>query len=160
MQVHAVKGEPATHRGDASFIFVVAGTPATARLIIPQLKFHYSGDVPVYSTSDSFEPSSSANSDLDGMFFPDMPWMISADPVTSQIRDGVRSAWPAATARFDRLYAYGFDAYRLVPGLRAKSPADASPISGLTGKLHLDAQGRIRRDLDWAQIKNGVPVEL
>jgi outer membrane PBP1 activator LpoA protein len=73
MQVHVVKGEPATHRGDASFIFVVAGTPATARLIIPQLKFHYSGDVPVYSTSDSFEPSSSANSDLDGMFFPDMP---------------------------------------------------------------------------------------
>jgi uncharacterized protein len=160
MQIHAVKGEPATHRSDASFIFVVAGTAATARLIIPQLKFHYSGDVPVYSTSDSFEPSSTANSDLDGMFFPDMPWMISADPVTSQIRDGVRSAWPARTARFDRLYAYGFDAYRLVPGLRSKSPADASPISGLTGKLHLDAQGRIRRDLDWAQIRNGVPVEL
>jgi uncharacterized protein len=160
MQIHAVKGEPATHRSDASFIFVVAGTAATARLIIPQLKFHYSGDVPVYSTSDSFEPSSSANSDLDGMFFPDMPWMISADPVTSQIRDGVRSAWPARTARFDRLYAYGFDAYRLVPGLRSKPPADASPISGLTGKLHLDAQGRIRRDLDWAQIRNGVPVEL
>jgi uncharacterized protein len=160
MQIHAVKGEPATHRSDASFIFVVAGTAATARLIIPQLKFHYSGDVPVYSTSDSFEPSSTANSDLDGMFFPDMPWMISADPVTSQIRDGVRSAWPARTARFDRLYAYGFDAYGLVPGLRSKSPADASPISGLTGKLHLDAQGRIRRDLDWAQIRNGVPVEL
>jgi uncharacterized protein len=160
MQIHAVKGEPTTHRSDASFIFVVAGTAATARLIIPQLKFHYSGDVPVYSTSDSFEPSSTANSDLDGMFFPDMPWMISADPVTGQIRDGMRSAWPARTARFDRLYAYGFDAYRLVPGLRSKSPADASPISGLTGKLHLDGQGRIRRDLDWAQIRNGVPVEL
>jgi outer membrane PBP1 activator LpoA protein len=38
--------------------------------------------------------------------------------------------------------------------------SDASPISGVTGKLRLDAEGRIRRDLDWAQIKNGQPVEL
>jgi hypothetical protein len=160
MQVHSVKGEPSTHRTDAGFIFVVAGTAATARLIVPQLKFQYAGDVPVYSTSDAFEPNSTANSDLDGLFFPDMPWMISADPVTGQIRDSIRSTWPAGTARLDRLYAYGFDAYRLVPALRSKSLSDASPISGVTGKLRLDAEGRIRRDLDWAQIKNGQPVEL
>ena len=160
MQVHPVKGEPSTHRSDASFIFVVAGTAAAARLIVPQLKFQYAGDVPVYSTSDSFEPNSTANSDLDGMFFPDMPWMISADPATGQIRDSIRYAWPAGTARLDRLYAYGFDAYRLVPVLKAKSLSEASAISGLTGKLRLDASGRIRRELDWAQIKNGQPVEL
>jgi outer membrane PBP1 activator LpoA protein len=160
MQVHSVKGEPSTHRTDASFIFIVAGTAAAARLIVPQLKFQYSGDVPAYSTSDAFEPNSTANSDLDGLFFPDMPWMISADPVTGQIRDSIRSTWPAGTARLDRLYAYGFDAYRLVPALRSKSLSDASPISGVTGKLRLDAAGRVRRDLDWAQIKNGQPVEL
>jgi hypothetical protein len=160
MQVHSVKGEPSTHRSDAGFIFVVAGTAAAARLIVPQLKFQYAGDVPVYSTSDAFEPNSTANSDLDGLFFPDMPWMISADPVTGQIRDSIRSTWPAATARLDRLYAFGFDAYRLVPALRSKSLSDATPISGVSGKLRLDAQGRIRRDLDWAQIKNGQPFEL
>jgi outer membrane PBP1 activator LpoA protein len=160
MQVHPVKGEPSTHRSDASFIFVFAGTAAAARLIVPQLKFQYAGDVPVYSTSDAFEPNSTANSDLDGMLFPDMPWMISADPATGQIRDSVRYAWPAATARLDRLYAYGFDAYRLVPVLKAKSLSEASPISGVTGKLRLDASGRIRRELDWAQIKSGQPAEL
>jgi outer membrane PBP1 activator LpoA protein len=160
MQIHSVKGEPSTHRTDAGFIFLVAGTAATARLIVPQLKFQYAGDVPVYSTSDAFEPNSTANSDLDGLFFPDMPWMISADPVTGQIRDSIRSTWLAGTARLDRLYAYGFDAYRLVPALRSKTLSDASPISGVTGKLRLDAEGRIRRDLDWAQIKNGQPVEL
>jgi uncharacterized protein len=160
MQVHSVKGEPSTHRSDASFIFVVAGTASAARLIVPQLKFQYAGDVPVYSTSDAFEPNSTANSDLDGMFFPDMPWMISADPATGQIRDSIRSTWPAGTARLDRLYAYGFDAYRLVPALKAKSLSEANPISGVTGKLRVDAGGRIRRDLDWAQIKNGQPVQL
>ena len=93
-----------------------------ARQILPQLKFHYAGDVPVYSTSDSFEPDPTANSDLDGMLFPDMPWMVASDPVTAQIRDGVRAAWPARTARRDRLYAFGFDAYRLVPALRSQVP--------------------------------------
>ena len=56
-----------------------------------QLKFHFAGDIPVYSTSDSFEPDPGANGDLDGLFFPDMPWMVSADPVTGRIRDSVRA---------------------------------------------------------------------
>jgi outer membrane PBP1 activator LpoA protein len=129
---------------------------------MPQLKFHYAGDVPVYATSDSFEPDPSANSDIDGMLFPGTPWMISNDPVTAQIRDGVRAAWPARTARNDRsrLYAFGFDAYRLVPGLRSNAPSSTSEIAGVTGKLHLDQGNKIRRDLDWAQIKGGVPNVL
>ena len=154
------KPEPPTHRSDAAFIFVAASTAGTARLILPQLKYNYSGDVPVYSTSDSFDPDANANSDIDGMLFPDMPWMISNDPVTAQIRDSVRAAWPARTARRDRLYAFGFDAYRLVPGLRTNTPAASSNVAGVTGKLHLDQQNKIRRDLDWAQIRSGAPFVL
>jgi len=161
LQVHAVKGEPSTHRTDAAFIFVAAGSAGVARQILPQLKFHYAGDVPVYSMSDSFEPDPNANSDLDGMLFPDMPWMVASDPVTVQIRDAVRAAWPARTARRDRLYAFGFDAYRLVPALRAKPSGEwGGEISGVTGKLHVDDHNRIRRDLEWSQIKNGVPNAL
>jgi uncharacterized protein len=156
LQVRMVKGEPATHRTDAAFVFV-AGAPGVARQILPQLKFNYAGDVPVYSMSDSFEPDPAANSDLEGMMFPDMPWMIGGDPVTTQIRDSVRAAWPARTVRRDRLYAFGFDAYRLVPVLRSKSPAAVSDISGVSGRLHLDEHNRIRRDLEWARISNGVP---
>src|SRR5208282_6843228 len=120
----------------------------------------YAGDVPVYSTSDSFEPDPSANAELDGMFFPDMPWMVSDDSVTSQIRDSVRAAWPSRTARRDRLYAFGLDAYRLVPALRSKSLSGFNEIAGVTGKLRLDDHNRIRRELDWAQIRNGIPAEL
>ena len=170
MQVHAVKldhklekGEkpdPPTHRSDATFIFVASSSPGPARLILPQLKFYYCGDVPVYSTSDSFAPDPAANGELDGLFFPDMPWMVSNDPVTEQIRDSVRAAWPANTARRDRLYALGFDAYRLVPALRGSPPTQSNEIAGVTGRLYVDAANRIRRELDWAQIKNGLPYEL
>jgi outer membrane PBP1 activator LpoA protein len=160
LQVHIVKGEPPTHRTDADFVFVAGLTAGSARLIVPQLKFNYAGDVPVYSTSDSFEPDPSANADLDGLFFPDMPWMVSADPVTTQIRDSVRAAWPTQTLRRNRLYAFGFDAYRLVPALRSKTLSETNEISGVTGKLMLDDHNRIHRELDWAQIRGGAPVVL
>jgi outer membrane PBP1 activator LpoA protein len=159
LQIHGIKGEPAAHRSDAEFVFV-AGTPAALRLMVAQLKFHFAGDIPRYSTSDSFEPSPGANSDLDGLFFPDMPWMVSADPVTTRIRDAVRAAWPARTARLNRLFAFGFDAYRLVPALRAQGLAGANEIDGVTGRLRLDDRNRIRRELDWAQIRDGQAAPL
>ncbi len=157
LQVHSIKGEPSTHRKDAAFIFF-AGNAAAARLFMPQLKYQYAGDVPVYATSDSFEPNPSANQDLDGLRFADMPWMIANDSITADIRDGVRASWPARTTRRDRLYAFGFDAYRLVPALRSKSISDSNQISGVTGKLRLDDHNRIRRELDWARMRNGVPA--
>ena len=159
LQIHGVKGEPAAHRSDAVFVFV-AGTPSAERLLVSQLKFHFVGDIPAYATSDSFEPDPGANGDLDGLFFPDMPWMVSADPVTGRIRDAVRSAWPARTARRDRLYAFGFDAYRLVPALRSNGLSGSSAIAGVTGKLRLDEHNRIRRELEWAQMKGGAPNPL
>jgi uncharacterized protein len=159
LQIHGVKGEPSTHRSDVDFLFL-EGPAGAARLVMPQLRYNYAGDIPVYSTSDSFEPSSNANADLDGLMFPDMPWMVSSDPVTTQIRDSVRAAWPSRTARLDRLYAFGFDAYRLVPALKANSVSQTKDIDGVTGKLYLDEHNRIRRELDWVQIKNGAPLPL
>jgi uncharacterized protein len=159
LQIHAVKGEPSTHRTDVDFLFL-EGPPGAARLILPELKFNYAGDVPVYSTSDSFEPNSNANADLDGLTFPDMPWLVSADPVTTQIRDGVRAAWAARPAPLDRLYAFGFDAYRLVPALKSNTLSQTQDIAGVTGKLYLDEHNRIRRELDWVQLRNGIPAPL
>jgi hypothetical protein len=158
LQVHGIKGEPSTHR-DVDFVFIEGG-PGASRLIVPQLKFNFAGDVPVYATSDSFEPNPSANSDLDGLYFPDMPWMVSADSATAQLRADVHSAWPTRTMRLDRLYAFGFDAYRLVPALRSNSVSETASISGVSGKLSLDEHNRIRRELDWAQIRNGAPAPL
>src|SRR5262249_13441229 len=53
-------------RNDIEFIF----SPAQAsieRLLRPQLRFHYAGDIPTYATSDAFEPDLHANDDLDGL---------------------------------------------------------------------------------------------
>jgi outer membrane PBP1 activator LpoA protein len=159
LQVHGVKGEPSTHRSDVDFIFL-EGPPSAARLILPQLKFNYAGDIPVYSTSDSYEPNAGANSDLDGLLFADMPWLVSADPAVDQIRDSVRAAWPAGTARLDRLYAFGFDAYHLIPVIKANALSSTQDVAGMTGMLSLDDRHRVRRELEWVQVKSGIPQPL
>ena len=159
LQVHAVKGEPSTHRTDAAFVFV-AGSPGVARLIVPQLKFHFAGDVPVYSTSDSFEPDPSANSDLDGMLFPGHAMdglqrsRDRSDP--RQRARGVaranRAPRPPVCFRF-RCLSSGAGAALQVLG---RGQRDLGGDRQAAPRRH----NRIRRDLDWAQIKNGVPVEL
>ena len=159
LQVHGAKGEPSTHRSDVSFVFL-SGGPGAARLIVAQLKFHYAGDIPAYSTSDSFEPAPTANSDIDGLIFADMPWMVSPDPAVQQLRDAVHAAWPTRATRRDRLYAFGFDAFRLAPLFSGKSAGALADVDGMTGRLRLDARNRIHRELEWVQVRNGVPMGL
>lgn len=146
-------------RGDVEFIFVAA-QPSQGRLIRPQLRFHYAGDIPTYATSDAFEPDQAANVDLDGLIFPDMPWMIANDPVSQQLRGAVEQAWPARANRRGRLYAFGYDAYRLIPSLRNHKAGQRGLVPGMTGRLTIEPDGRIRRDLDWAQMHDGKPRNL
>lgn len=140
-------------RNDIGFIF----SPAQAnieRLLRPQLRFHYAGDIATYATSDAFEPDVRANDDLEGLMFPDMPWMLGGD-LADAVRSAAHDAWPTGGPHRGRLFAFGFDAYRLGVALRASGVAGNVSIEGLTGRLSLDAERRVRRELGWAQLHNG-----
>ncbi len=151
-------------RGDVQFIFVAAH-PTQGRQIRPQLKFHYAGDVPMYATSEVFEASETANIDLDGVRFPHMPWVLENSADATRAHSLVASAWPGRVGRRGDLYAFGYDAWRLIPELIARQQqAGQRPtnerIDGVTGRLFLDPQGRVHRDLDWVQVRDGKPVAL
>src|SRR5438132_688595 len=140
-------------RGDVEFIFAPA-QPSTERLLRPQLRFHYAGDIPTYATSDAFEPDVRANQELDGLMFPDMPWMLGGDLVEA-VRAVTRGAWPTGGPYRGRLFAFGFDAFRLAQALRRPGGGSSVGIDGLTGHLSLDAERRVRREITWAQLHNG-----
>jgi len=110
--------------------------------------------VPTYATSDAFEPDTRANQDLEGLMFPDMPWMLGGD-LADAVRSAVREAWPNGGPRRGRLFAFGFDSYRLAVALRGRGVSGNINIEGLTGRLSLDADRRVHRDLNWAQIHDG-----
>jgi outer membrane PBP1 activator LpoA protein len=144
-------------RSDIEFIFA-ASQASTARLLRPQLKFHFAGGVPTYATSDAYEPDPNANQDMDGLIFPDMPWMLGGQ-LAEAVRTSTREAWPSGGPRRNRLFAFGFDAYRLLTALRDTSGAPIN-VEGLTGRLSLDAERHVRRELDWAQMQKGQPRPL
>ncbi len=146
-------------RGDVQFIFMGA-FPAQGRSLRPALRFHMAGDLPIYTTSHIFEADSQANTDINGVLFPHMPLIISQDSVSADLRSSLSKYWPARTRTGSRLYAFGFDAYRLVPLLKSGKFGSANVVPGMTGLLSVDAQGRIRRELDWARIVDGQPVPL
>ncbi len=105
-------------RGDIEFIFA----PAQAnieRLLRPQLRFHFAGSIPTYATSDAFEPDPHNNQDLEGLMFPDMPWMLGSD-LADAVRNALQTAYPnGGGPRRNRYFAFGFDAYRLATGLHS-----------------------------------------
>ena len=144
-------------RADIDFIFV-AGQSLALRQIRPQLRFFYAGDVPTYMTSDGYEPNPQANRDIDGMLFPDMPWLLQEAGPVADTRAATQAAWGGAGAQPPRLYAFGYDAGQLALALR--DPRWQWPLAGVTGRLAPDAERRIRRELDWAQLRSGKPVLL
>jgi uncharacterized protein len=139
-------------RNDIEFIFA----PAQAnieRLLRPQLRFHFAGGVPTYATSDAFEPDPHNNQDLEGLIFPDMPWMLGSD-LADAVRNALQTAYPnGGGPRRNRYFAFGFDAYRLAAALH--SGATNIQVDGLTGRLTVDPDHRVHRELAWAQIHNG-----
>ncbi|MGA9854436.1 MAG: penicillin-binding protein activator [Gammaproteobacteria bacterium] len=145
-------------RQDIQFIFLAANA-ADAKLIRPQLQFYRAINVPVYSTSQVYQPGEPADPDLDGITFDDMPWTLETSGAAADISKTVASLWPNNVSGNSRLYALGFDAWRLVP-LLFKGQGFSMPVQGMTGLLTMDSAGRIHRQLDWASFNNGVPVML
>ena len=140
-------------RGDIEFIFA----PAQAnieRLLRPQLRFHYAGDIPTYATSDAFEPEARTNEELEGLMFPDMPWILGGE-LADAVHAAAREAWPSGGPYRGRLFAFGFDAFRLAQALHQAGATAAVNVEGLTGRLSVDGERRVRRELGWAQLHNG-----
>jgi len=145
-------------RQDCDLIFLAADAPA-GRLLKAQLKFHYSGDLPVYSTSSIYAMDGRPNTDLNGVMFADAPWIISPQNWIQQLPALYDKYWPEER-RLGRLHAMGYDAYHLIAALFEAHTESMPEIDGATGRLYLDRDGRVHRRLAWAQFQHGEPVAL
>jgi outer membrane PBP1 activator LpoA protein len=160
-------------RADLDFVFV-PGQAASVRLLRPQLRFQYAGNVPVYATADAYALDGGvANQDLEGLVIPAMPWLVPGSPAQSLHdaaqaaagSDGSTAAGTAGGSPDDNswqtgLYAFGYDACQLALAVSGGS-RNGLRIAGLTGQLSVDADGRIRREPLWARVaRNGLPQVL
>ncbi len=141
-------------RQDVDMIFMAA-TPKDARQLKPQFKFHYAGEIPVYSTSHAFtgQLNKQADRDIDNLNFCDMPWILNAPSIFKQ---SLINYWPQQQ-RYTRFFAMGVDAYNIIPFLGRLKGKTYERFSGQTGNLYLDQFNRIHRELLWASFEQGIP---
>ncbi len=134
--------------------------PAQARGLVPQLRA--SGiQLPLIATSHVYEgiDDAASNRDLDGVEFCDAPWLFDAQPGLPGHAE-IETQLPAARGPGARLFAFGMDAWHLVPYLQWLRANPGSYLPGATGQLTADQFGRIRRVLIWAQFTDGLARPL
>jgi outer membrane PBP1 activator LpoA protein len=91
-------------RQDIDMIFIAA-THRSARGIMPAFKFHHAGGLPVYATSHVYTGSidKTADLDLNGLLFCDLPWTLVTNNNLRKIFD---KEWPEQH-NYTRLFALG-----------------------------------------------------
>jgi hypothetical protein len=142
-------------REDADMVFIAA-VPVAARQILPQFRFFGADHLPVYSSSHAYTGNLNPqlDSDMNGLMFPDMPWVLEPGDETERAVD---RSWSSRSSSFRRLYAFGADAMRLVPELGRLSTQPGAIFPGATGRLLIGRDGVVQRRLTWARIIEGAP---
>lgn len=143
-------------RQDIDFLFMVA-KPLKARQLVPQLKFHRSGQLPLIATSHVYtgQPDPQQDIDLNDLYIPDIPWMFANKANQDPAYQALQSQSGGNFGDLLRLYAMGADAYRLVPELNVLSRDPELQYQGATGDLSINELGQVERNMPWARFKQG-----
>jgi outer membrane PBP1 activator LpoA protein len=147
--------EPVGQDPATSGVFI-SMKPQQARLLIPQLRLA-KNSLPVFATSHIYggNDDPTADRDLEGVEFCDAPWLFDAQPGLAR-RSELNTAVPATRGVTARLFAFGMDAWGLVPYIDWMRGHPGSYLPGATGQLVADEFGRVRRVLIWARFTDGV----
>jgi uncharacterized protein len=127
-----------------------------ARLLLPQLRVARI-NLPVFATSHIYGGSDNptADRDLEGVQFCDAPWLFDAQSGLPSYQD-VASQLPAARGATAQLFAFGMDAWNLVPYIDWLRSHPGSYLSGASGQLASDTFGHVNRVLTWLIFQDGV----
>ncbi len=137
----------------------IAVPPETARLLIPQIRVARLRQ-PVFASVQVYGGSPNAlDKDLDGVQFPDAPWLYDAQPGLP-VRARLMRNLPVVAGHGARLFAFGMDADLLSPYFVWLQQHPGSYVAGATGQLSVDAQGHVQRTPIWVQFNNGVAMPM
>lgn len=127
-------------RQDFDTIFLLAQSKE-GRQIVPLLRYYYADNIPIYSTSAIYSgvPNPQRDTDLNGVIFCDVPWLLRAN----------------SNANTNRLFAVGYDSHMLTKQLPRLSALQNFPVYAATGALTMTPQHQIYRRLPWATIHGG-----
>lgn len=155
----------------ADVVFLAADMPVArfARPYLPQ-------GLPVFATAQTFDPRADTveNLDLDSVKYPEIPWFVERDHSAVMVYPRPQEAMPT---EYERLYALGIDAWRIIFALVSSAPSAPAaekgvvsskplptprsnakqpfaPIDGVTGRISLDGN-HFMRALPLVEMRDG-----
>ena len=131
-------------------IAMVDGLKASA--LNSALEYHFTDDIPVFAVSQVTQrlPQSQLNQ-LNRIEFTEIPWRLEEGPIRKNMTDN----FGAANRTLDPLNAFGVDAFRLLDKLELMLASSEQTLHGGTGRLSINAQNKVERELYWAKIQSG-----
>jgi len=155
-----IKHQP-RRRQDVQAIFLIA-PPQIARLIRPQINYHFGTDLSVFSTSHIFSGTENITKDRDinGVMYCDIPWILTPKLDDAMLRELLEIETGRDYKDHPRFAALGIDAYNLPMQITTLLSIQNSSYSGLAGQLSMRDNNRLYRELLWGKFINGRPRHL
>ena len=152
IDLNALRQAAASGNSDVVFI---ALDGAKTRLLRPYL----GNAVPIYATSQvaSDATAPTANYELNGIRFVDMPWLLAPDHPAVMVYPRPPGG-DAVPAELERLYALGIDAWRIAADLIGGHDIARAPLDGVTGRITLSSGRLFTRESMPARYSDGKAV--
>ena len=133
----------------------LATDAAQARAAVGLLKVSPVGALPRIASSQILSGASArADNELDGVEYPELPWLLGQHaglPDFASVTKSISSARGPA----QRLFAFGADAWSLVAYFERLYNDPSFALPGATGRLHIDVDGSVAREMSWAVFSGG-----
>lgn len=143
-----------TQSGAADALFLA--NASLAQQVLPTLTY-VRNTLPLYATAQAWEPAADASGlhDLEGLRFCGQPWMLEA---ARPEQTALYASFGRPKAGYDRLYAFGADAWTLTQAWPAL--LDGEAIALRSGRARLDAAHYVRLMPSCAEVRNGAATLL
>ena len=142
----------------------LVGTPEQTRLVKPYIEVNispFAEVIPVFASSRSHSTKSdySSNSDLQGLTFTEIPWLLTSKQNT-ELATLSQQLWPKRSDGLSRLFAMGYDSYQLIEKIPLMQQTPYLQHWGQTGVLKLNENSILTRSLLWAAYKRSKVVAI
>jgi ABC-type branched-subunit amino acid transport system substrate-binding protein len=132
-KLKAAMEKPDAAKADVVFLAADMAVARFARPYLPQ-------GLPVFATAQTFDPKAGAveNLDLDSVKYPEIPWFAERDHPAVMAYPRPQDAMPT---EYERLYALGIDAWRIVYALVSAAPGNKTANDKNAGDKNASVDG-------------------
>ena len=140
----------ARSRRDIDSVYIIANR-SELTLLKPFIEVAINPDAKppkLFSNSSSNNGKARAYQDVSGIVFSDIPMLLDKNNTAMSEYD---AQWPNSSNTEKRLHALGMDSYHLLAQLPTMKVVQSYKYQGQTGKLSIDDQCVVQRELSWAE---------